>query len=136
MLHNGAPRENKGLILPVFPCALQSLLLFFFLNFIPLFFNSELPIHSLSLCDSHPLLLSTLTHVSLSASRSSTTPPLSLCISCIVNSSQKHDKVSAHVPPAFLSVLPAICYCLPAIVCLSLSSFLYSVFPLRQKSKS
>lgn len=28
MFHNGAPRENKGLILPVFPCALQSLLLF------------------------------------------------------------------------------------------------------------
>lgn len=40
-------------------------------------------------------------------------PPL--CISCNVNISQKHDKVSAHVPPASCSVLTAICYCLPVI---------------------
>lgn len=51
-------------------------------------------------------------------------------VSCIVNSSQKRDKVSACVPPASLSVLPAICYCLLAImcVCLSLSHVLSSVF--------
>lgn len=85
---------------------------------------------------SHPSISSSLTHVSLPNSRSLPPPLLSLCISCIVNSSQKHDKVSTHVPPASLSVLPAICYCLLAIVCLSLSRFLYSVFPLRQKSKS
>lgn len=57
-------------------------------------------------------------------------PPHTPSVSCIVNSSQKRDKVSAHVPPASLSVLPAICYCLLTImcVCLSLSWVLSSVF--------
>lgn len=57
-------------------------------------------------------------------------PPHTPSISCIVNSSQKRDKVSARVPPASLSVLPAICYCLLAImcVCLSLSRFLLCFF--------
>lgn len=56
------------------------------------------------------------------------TPLLSHCISCIVNSSQKHDKVSAHVPPASLSVLPAICYCLCAIVCVCLYHAFFILF--------
>ena len=106
-------------ILSVFPHSLPCLTLFLFLNFIPLFLIFRFS-HSFFTRLSHLSLSFSLTHVCLPRSRSLPSPLLSLCISCIVNSSQKHDKVSAHVPPASLSVLPAICYCLLAIVCLSL----------------
>lgn len=58
-------------------------------------------------------------------------PPLLLllCISCIVNSSQKHDKVSARVPCASLLCSPSYLLLSPRYrACLSLSRVLYSVF--------
>lgn len=68
---------------------------------------------------------------------------LSSCIFCIVNSSQKHDKVSANVPPASLFfVFPAICYCLPASrartsvpACVSITCSLFCFSSASEKQK-
>lgn len=79
----------------------------------PLFHPSPLKFwdsRSFCCCLFRLLLSSRLTRVSLAPSPPP--PLLPRCVSCIVNSSQKRDKVSARVPPASLSVLPAICYCL------------------------
>lgn len=98
MLHNGAPRENKSLILPECPAlSLSSPPLPLFLNCIPQF-----PLNLLSLLvRSLPPLTTVVPHTRQSSSLSLfRRPSSSLCISCIVNSSQKRDKVSARVPPA------------------------------------
>lgn len=69
-------------------------------------------------------------------SRPSDAPPPPLCIARIVNSSQKHDKVPARVPPASVSVLQSICYCLPrhcVFVSITRSLFCFSSASEKQK---
>lgn len=130
MLHNGAPWDKKGASCSWYSPAISSAFLFSFFLISSLslsfFFISGHPVHSFAvflILHCHPLS-------PMSVFLALTLPPplLSLCISCIVNSSQKHDKVSAHVPPASLSVLPAICYCLLAIVCVCLYHAFFILF--------